>query len=64
MKSITFHGMRHTHATLLLLEGVDLKTVSTRLGHASIQITADTYLHVLPELDVKAADAIARALAR
>lgn len=64
VKRITFHGMRHTHATLLLLEGVDLKTVSTRLGHASIQITADTYLHVLPELDVKAADAIARALAR
>lgn len=40
------HLLRHTHAVMLLEAGVDIKTVSTRLGHKNIQITADTYLHV------------------
>lgn len=61
---ITFHGMRHTHATLLLVEGVNVKAVSARLGHSSIQITLDTYAHVLPEMEEHAADAIGSALFR
>lgn len=40
------HLLRHTHAVLLLEAGVDIKTVSTRLGHKDINITANTYLHV------------------
>ncbi|KYG89041.1 hypothetical protein A0U40_13525 [[Bacillus] sp. KCTC 13219] len=40
------HLLRHTHAVLLLEAGVDIKTVSTRLGHKDITITANTYLHV------------------
>jgi integrase len=64
LKNITIHGLRHTHATLLLLHGVDIKTVSMRLGHASIQITLDTYAHVLPQMEEKAAAAIGAALAR
>ncbi|WPK12293.1 tyrosine-type recombinase/integrase [Lysinibacillus louembei] len=40
------HLLRHTHAVLLLEAGVDIKTVSTRLGHKNINITANTYLHV------------------
>jgi integrase len=60
---ISFHGMRHTHATLLLLAGVNVKAVSTRLGHSSIQITLDTYAHVLPEMEQHAAQAIGDALA-
>lgn len=40
------HLLRHTHAVLLLESGVDIKTVSTRLGHKNINITANTYLHV------------------
>ncbi|HEY8283238.1 MAG TPA: tyrosine-type recombinase/integrase, partial [Chloroflexota bacterium] len=59
---ITFHGLRHTHATLLLLRGVNAKAVSARLGHAGIQITLDTYAHLLPEMEEQAANAIGEAL--
>jgi integrase len=55
---IRFHDLRHTHATLLLKEGVNVKVVSERLGHASISITLDTYAHVLPSMQQTAADAI------
>ncbi|MFO1445993.1 tyrosine-type recombinase/integrase [Bacillus sp. Bva_UNVM-123] len=43
---ITPHGLRHTHAILLLESGVDIKTVSDRLGHSTINMTADVYLHI------------------
>lgn len=44
-----FHNVRHTYASKLLIEGVDIKTISTLLGHSNISITADTYIHVVPE---------------
>ena len=50
-----FHDLRHTHATLLLGEGVHLKIVSERLGRAGIAITADLYSHVAPGLQEEAA---------
>ncbi len=62
MKRIPFHGLRHTHATLLLKEGVNVKVVSERLGHANISITLDTYAHVLPSMQQQAADGIDAAL--
>jgi integrase len=49
-KSLRLYDLRHTHATLLLLEGIHPKVVSERLGHSSIQITLDTYSHVLPSM--------------
>jgi integrase len=52
---VRFHDLRHTHATLLLKGGVHPKIVSERLGHASINITLDTYSHVLPGLQERAA---------
>jgi integrase len=52
---IRFHDLRHTYATLALQAGVNIKTVSQRLGHASVQITWDTYSHVLPDDDEQAA---------
>ena len=52
---IRFHDLRHTHATLLLKAGIHPKIVSERLGHANIGITLDTYSHVLPGLQERAA---------
>ena len=49
------HDLRHTHASLLLRQGVHLKVVQERLGHASIAITGDIYSHVLPGLQEDAA---------
>lgn len=47
---LRFHDLRHTHATMLLTQGVHPKIVQERLGHESINITLDTYSHVLPGL--------------
>ena len=47
---LRFHDLRHTHASLLLKQGVHPKIVSERLGHASVSITLDTYSHLLPGL--------------
>jgi integrase len=60
---ISFHGLRHTHATLLLAQGQPVKVVSERLGHASIQITLNTYAHVMPGQQAEAATAFATHLA-
>jgi integrase len=54
--STRFHDLRHTCATLLLMADVNVKVVSERLGHAKIQITLDTYSHVLPTMQKKAAE--------
>lgn len=48
---LTAHELRHTHATILLLLGVDIKTISKRLGHSDTQITMETYVEYLPEND-------------
>ena len=54
--SIRLYDLRHTCATLLLLEGVNPKVVSERLGHASITLTLDTYSHVLPSMQEAASE--------
>ncbi|WP_207671430.1 site-specific integrase [Clostridium thermarum] len=59
---LTFHGLRHTHATLLLLAGVHPKVVSERLGHSSITITLDLYSHVLPDMQQEAVDKLSLVL--
>jgi hypothetical protein len=55
LPAIGLHGLRHTHATLLLEEGVDIKTVSERLGHDSVQTTLELYAHVTPRMRGNAA---------
>lgn len=55
LPKITFHDLRHTHASLLLKNNVHPKIVSERLGHSSIQITLDTYSHLLPNMQQEAA---------
>jgi integrase len=59
---ITFHGMRHTHATILLAKGLPVKVVSERLGHATVQITLDTYGHVMPGMQTQAVAVFADAM--
>lgn len=59
---LRFHDLRHTHATLLLKQGVHPKIVSERLGHSTIGITLDTYSHVLPGLQEAAATQLETAL--
>lgn len=59
---IRIHDLRHTNATLLLSKGVDIKTVSTRLGHANVQVTLDLYAHVTQQMNEKAADALSEVL--
>ena len=52
---IRFHDLRHTHATLMLKQGVHPKIVSERLGHSKVSITLDTYSHILPGMQETAA---------
>lgn len=59
-KHITLYSLRHTCATLLLSEGKNPKTVSDRLGHASVNLTLDVYSHVLPRIQDEATDTMAR----
>ena len=53
---LRFHDLRHTHASLMLSEGVHLKVVSERLGHSSIAITGDIYSHVQPSVQREAVE--------
>jgi integrase len=52
----TFHDLRHTHAAFLIAQGEHPKVIQSRLGHASIKITLDTYGHLFDGLDEAAAD--------
>ena len=56
VRVIRLHDARHTHASLMLKQGVHPKIVQERLGHASVQITLDTYSHVAPGLQEAAAE--------
>jgi integrase len=58
LPAIRFHDLRHTSATLLLECGVHPKVVQERLGHSSINLTLDTYSHVAPHMQRRAADLI------
>ena len=55
LTGIRLHDARHTHASLMLKAGIHPKIVQEPLGHASIQITLDTYSHVAPSLQAAAA---------
>ena len=59
-----FHTLRHTHASMLIAAGVDLKTVSERLGHRNMETTMRYYAHLLPGRDGAAAQAFALAVRR
>ena len=61
-RGTSFHTLRHTHATWLIYNGTDIKTVQERLGHASITTTLELYSHVLPGRDSEAAASFARVM--
>lgn len=60
---ISIHGLRHTHASILLFAGVSIASVARRLGHSSMNTTQKTYLHVIQELENRDIDLVMRALA-
>ncbi len=60
---ITIHGLRHTHASLLLFAGISIASVARRLGHSNMATTQETYLHIIQELENQDNDKIMRHLA-
>lgn len=60
---ISVHGLRHTHASLLLFAGVSIASVARRLGHSSMTTTQKTYLHIIQELENKDVDLVMRSIA-
>ena len=59
---ISVHGLRHTHASLLLFAGVSIASVARRLGHSSMNTTQKTYLHIIQELENRDVDLVMRSL--
>lgn len=59
---VSVHGLRHTHASLLLFAGVSIASVAQRLGHSSMTTTQKTYLHIIRELENKDVDLVMRSL--
>jgi integrase len=64
MPEVTFHALRHTHASQLIDAGVDVVTIAKRLGHSGPSITLNVYAHLFRDNDARAATAINEALAK
>ncbi len=62
LKNITFHGLRHCAASLMLRTGVPMKTTSSILGHSSVGITLDLYTHVMEDAKKEAAELVSKRL--
>ncbi|HEY5575356.1 MAG TPA: tyrosine-type recombinase/integrase [Clostridiaceae bacterium] len=56
LDKVSLHGLRHTSATLMIGQNVDIATVSKRLGHADISTTLNIYPHALKKLDTTDSD--------
>lgn len=63
LSGVRRHDLRHTHASLMLQQGTDIKTISTRLGHSSVAFTMDTYAHLLPGMQKAAMEKFEEAFA-
>ncbi|WP_036497633.1 site-specific integrase [Mycoplasma yeatsii] len=59
---ISIHGLRHTHASILLYAGVSIASVAKRLGHSSMNTTERIYLHIINELENKDLDLVMRSI--
>lgn len=58
LEHITFHDLRHTHATILLSQKINPKIVQERLRHSTITLTLDTYSHLVPDIQKEAVKAL------
>ena len=63
LPKVTFHALRHTHMSQLIAKGIDVVTVSRRIGHSKPSITMDVYSHLFGNADDQAAGVIETALA-
>ena len=63
LSGVRLHDLRHTHASLMLQQGTDIKTISSRLGHSSVAFTMDTYAHLLPGMQKAAMEKFEEAFA-
>lgn len=63
-KTVTFHDMRHTQASLMLAAGVDLKVIQERLGHADFSTTANTYAHLMQDAQATASSKLGAMMER
>lgn len=59
---VTFHGLRHTHATMLLSQGVNMKVTQERLGHSNMSMTSETYSHLSQAMQQTAVEAMEQVL--
>ena len=62
LRRVRFHDMRHSHATMLLMQNVQPKIIQERLGHSTIAMTMDTYSHLLPGMQEEATEKVRQAL--
>ena len=62
LPAVSFHALRHTHASMLIRAGVDILTISRRLGHSKASVTLDVYGHLIGGADEAAANAIGKVL--
>ncbi|MBN3535046.1 site-specific integrase [Mycoplasma procyoni] len=62
LPQISIHGLRHTHASILLFAGVSIASVARRLGHSNMNTTQKTYLHIIQELENRDIDIVMRSL--
>ena len=58
LRHVTLHSLRHTNATLMIAEGTDIRTVSSRLGHSNTSTTLNIYTHALKSKDEQAAEVL------
>jgi len=63
LPELTFHGLRHSYASLMLADGTDIAIVSKLCGHSSISVTADIYAHLLKGAGHQAVDGVANRIA-
>ena len=60
---VSLHSLRHSNASMMIAEGVDIRTVSQRLGHADTSTTLNIYTHAMKSRDLEAAEKLELALA-